>query len=426
MEKSTTIWDILEISQTNNKKEIKRAYSKKAKLVHPEDNPNEFMELRRAYEQALQYSLYSSYQEPQLSKTNENSILDQNHTCPIDSPKNDIENREKDSEEILFDFLIPIIDGNELHTYIENHIKLYFSSISDQHPSVINEFMNDKYFSEIMENYDLTMQLLTGVEKVLRNYPKVNVSVISPLINEISNNWNNNNVSLTILRLRLMEYKEKRNIPKGIKILFWLLVILIPLVTLMRMLPPRYGFLEHITSPSIEIPKNDEFFYEYPLVLDKFLNNSYFFRDVNKNRYFIKFASYGGMYILHADRYDSILSFNDYNQDYAIANIRVIDKVNNLFFYPIEMENRSVNYLLFLEDGSKNYIGILTELEFSQIWEMLSTTEGNKNDVINIVTPYVSTAEKNPYQFYDGELYRYVEEINCSRMKQSSGREICD
>lgn len=49
------IWNVLGITATEDKKEIKKAYRNKLREINPEDEPKQFMELRDAYEQALQY-----------------------------------------------------------------------------------------------------------------------------------------------------------------------------------------------------------------------------------------------------------------------------------------------------------------------------------------------------------------------------------
>ncbi|OME93736.1 MULTISPECIES: J domain-containing protein [Paenibacillus] len=49
-------WSILEIRPTKNKKEIRRAYTRLLKKYHPEDNPDGFMRLRAAYEQAMKWA----------------------------------------------------------------------------------------------------------------------------------------------------------------------------------------------------------------------------------------------------------------------------------------------------------------------------------------------------------------------------------
>lgn len=50
------MWDILEIEKTKDEKEITNAYRTKLLIVHPEDDPQGFMELRRAYEEALEWA----------------------------------------------------------------------------------------------------------------------------------------------------------------------------------------------------------------------------------------------------------------------------------------------------------------------------------------------------------------------------------
>ena len=50
------IWEILEIEETNDKKIIKRAYAKKLKKTHPEDDPRGFQELKQAFDMALKIS----------------------------------------------------------------------------------------------------------------------------------------------------------------------------------------------------------------------------------------------------------------------------------------------------------------------------------------------------------------------------------
>ncbi len=49
------IWDVLQIKATTDKREIKRAYARRSKEIHPEENPEEFQKLYEAYQKALQY-----------------------------------------------------------------------------------------------------------------------------------------------------------------------------------------------------------------------------------------------------------------------------------------------------------------------------------------------------------------------------------
>lgn len=52
------IWDILGIDATKDKREIKRAYARLSKEIHPEEKPEEFQRLYEAYQRALQYASY--------------------------------------------------------------------------------------------------------------------------------------------------------------------------------------------------------------------------------------------------------------------------------------------------------------------------------------------------------------------------------
>lgn len=53
---SANQWSILDIEATADISKIKAAYAKKAKLVHPEEYPEEFQELQKAYKSAIKYA----------------------------------------------------------------------------------------------------------------------------------------------------------------------------------------------------------------------------------------------------------------------------------------------------------------------------------------------------------------------------------
>lgn len=50
------IWDILGIETTRDEKKITEAYREKLSVTNPEDKPEEFKQLRSAYEEALAYA----------------------------------------------------------------------------------------------------------------------------------------------------------------------------------------------------------------------------------------------------------------------------------------------------------------------------------------------------------------------------------
>lgn len=51
-----TIWTALGLKPTKDVSAIKRAYAEKAKTCHPEENPEGFLQLRRAYQEALSFA----------------------------------------------------------------------------------------------------------------------------------------------------------------------------------------------------------------------------------------------------------------------------------------------------------------------------------------------------------------------------------
>ena len=60
-------WTILGIGPTKDKKEITNAYRAKLRTTNPEDKPEEFKELRAAYEDALVRAEAGEYEESYLT-----------------------------------------------------------------------------------------------------------------------------------------------------------------------------------------------------------------------------------------------------------------------------------------------------------------------------------------------------------------------
>lgn len=72
------IWKILKIKPTTDKKAIKKAYKELLKTTRPDDDQDAFMQLREAYEKALEYEEYEEDEEdlvPELSEAEIAQIL---------------------------------------------------------------------------------------------------------------------------------------------------------------------------------------------------------------------------------------------------------------------------------------------------------------------------------------------------------------
>lgn len=88
---SVNQWSILGIEVTTDISKIKAAYAKKAKLVHPEEYPEEFQELQKAYKSAMKYAkLQHTYKTTdEDNKTSNDRYIVQNI-----SPTQEISDRE--------------------------------------------------------------------------------------------------------------------------------------------------------------------------------------------------------------------------------------------------------------------------------------------------------------------------------------------
>lgn len=66
-----TVWEWLDIDYTTDSQTIKKAYANQAKKYHPEENPEEFKQLRNAYKTAMKYASAFKTMEPPIAVNNE-------------------------------------------------------------------------------------------------------------------------------------------------------------------------------------------------------------------------------------------------------------------------------------------------------------------------------------------------------------------
>ena len=100
------IWNTLGIEPTTDKKAIKKAYAAKARIIHPEEKPDEFRLLYEAYQLALGYMGETREAGSEERKTGVSKALKVNRENP-DSPKGK-----------------PAINGPGLLTYFQKNQEL--------------------------------------------------------------------------------------------------------------------------------------------------------------------------------------------------------------------------------------------------------------------------------------------------------------
>lgn len=69
------IWQVLGISPTKNKTELKNVYREKLSNVNPEDDPEGFKELRSAYEEAMRLADVDESEQSAAGKENRRCCL---------------------------------------------------------------------------------------------------------------------------------------------------------------------------------------------------------------------------------------------------------------------------------------------------------------------------------------------------------------
>ena len=201
-----SLWNLLEIEPTEDIKTIKRAYSKKLKVYHPEDDPEGFQKLREAYDFALKYA--------ENNKNNDNEVIDSSNEQIITSigfsePSidhlvisknifyNNIENNIKQTltnKEKANDFFIKIEDlYNDFFSRIE--LKCWQEIFDNEImwdlecKEIINQrmldFLLDHYFlpKEVWNFFDLTFHWSENERYIYDNYP---INFVSYMFKELS------------------------------------------------------------------------------------------------------------------------------------------------------------------------------------------------------------------------------------------------
>lgn len=139
-----SIWDILGIEPTHDKKIIKQAYASQSKLCHPEDNPEAFKILQQAYKSALAYASNENYSKTSLkdSKSSLKSTSEVNtkktHKVYVDSQD------EKETKEVYH--YSKDVDLNDLE--IESSLSKTHKLFKDE--NILEQFDDNQAYQDYL------------------------------------------------------------------------------------------------------------------------------------------------------------------------------------------------------------------------------------------------------------------------------------
>ena len=124
------IWNILKIDKTKDKSLIKSAYYNILTSVNPEDNPEDFKNLRTAYEEAIKYT-----------ETNENNDIKKNTSLDLwlEKVKNIYDN---------FSLRMDVKKWTEITNEVERRLKYLLDKLKIERATLsksqsLNEVMNE-------------------------------------------------------------------------------------------------------------------------------------------------------------------------------------------------------------------------------------------------------------------------------------------
>ncbi|GEM_PF-4960260 len=120
------VWQTLGIGPTGDKRAIKKAYAKKSRLVHPEEHPEEFAQLKHCYEIALKmadspyYKQKASADQNAISNDTENSEVKVEEKS-ISSEKVNLEEKANSEEKEVSEEKVISDDGEKIIKIISKH-----------------------------------------------------------------------------------------------------------------------------------------------------------------------------------------------------------------------------------------------------------------------------------------------------------------
>lgn len=167
------IWNVLQIPQTTDKKVIKRAYAQLAKTVHPEEKPEEFKQLYRAYQAAIAYADKKN-SEYKFKETLYKWIeVEDGQRKKADTDKNSSQEKEQQWTEVLSEGEAELekafqdIEKRKAEQKLwENFIKE--RCIAQDEHEVWLKFMNSDFFKEHQMDSEMAANIINSLENSWR------------------------------------------------------------------------------------------------------------------------------------------------------------------------------------------------------------------------------------------------------------------
>ena len=132
-------WGILNIEETTDESVITQAYRRMLTVTNPEDNPQEFMMLRRTYEEALDYARNSSRVPMENTNTmGETSVDNLDKTIYIDNIKDIVRNKRREVNEVLKEKKV-------LEKLKENQKKKYYQEFEQYQRNELDDISSSRY-----------------------------------------------------------------------------------------------------------------------------------------------------------------------------------------------------------------------------------------------------------------------------------------
>lgn len=157
------IWKILEIQETKNEEIIKAAYREKLHSVNPEDDQEGFMELRRAYEEAMQYA--QADENDKMQNPDENA-------SPFVGKKNEVD-LWIDKVDMVYQNVKTRIDESRWNALLKDSVCDDLDTELEAAEKLLAYFMGHSYMPQnIWQLLDKRFQYMQNMDQLKEKFPE--------------------------------------------------------------------------------------------------------------------------------------------------------------------------------------------------------------------------------------------------------------